>query len=522
MLVAKSAIRAFLARELDSFAWMKKLNRDQLLRELVELHPIPRFQTEPWLHQLVCFYIGICYPRFIFHLDMGLGKTKIILDLIRHQQRAGRLQHALVGVPRLINIVSWLDDVERHSTLEPNPVIVEDIDEKWRALSEPQGDLTIIDYQGLALATCKKKCGKLVRDDAKIKKLQRIYNFIDFDELHKLRNDDSLWFNVADHLSKHAEFVYGNTGTLFGRKPEVIWPQFYLIDRGETFGTNKSLFRASFFTAKQTAWAVKWEFNRRSSRELQRFLDHRSLRYDDREVHDLPKVIALPMVLDMGAEQREHYLRAVQGVIDARSAGGDASTLEAPWIRMRQIVSGYLKWSDAYGDHLLEFKDNPKLQALESVLDQLDEGQKIIICYDYTDTGRMISNFLNHHGIKHEWYYGGTKDKPGARRRFMEDPECVGFVMNSEAGGTGTDGLQKVCHVMFFFENPAPFETRKQTVKRIDRPGQEHRPRIYDPIFRKTVDQGIIDNHNEGRDLYEDVIKGRGSQAKLKGFLLGS
>lgn len=520
MLIAKSAVDAFLARDLDSFAWMKKLSRGQLLDELADLHPLPRFQTEPWLHQLVCFYIGICYPRFIYHLDMGLGKTKIILDLIRHRQRAGQLKHALVGVPRLINIVSWLDDVERHSTLEPNPVIVEDIDEKWRRLSEPEGDITIIDYQGFSLAVCKKKGGKLVRDDKKIKKLQQLYNFVDLDELHKLRNDESLWFSNMDKLAKTADYVYGNTGTLFGRKPEVIWPQFYLVDRGETFGTNRALFRASFFKPKPGYWATTWEFDKTTSRTLHRMLAHRSIRYDDQEVHDLPKVMPIPMILDMGEEQRGHYLRAVQGVIDA--SNGKPEDLEAPWIRMRQIVSGYLKWKDAYGDHLLEFKQNPKLEALESVLDQLGEDQKIIICYDYTDTGRMISRFLQAQGVKHEWYYGGTKDKPGARRRFMEDPSVRAFVMNSEAGGTGTDGLQKCCNVMFFFENPAPFETRKQTVKRIDRPGQQHRPRIYDPIFRRTVDQGIIDNHKEGTDLYEAVIGGRYGKAKLKGFLLGS
>ena len=515
MLIARQAIAEFLDRDFNSYLWMKRLKRAEILAELKQFKVKPEFVTEPWLHQLVCFYIGLCEPRFLFLLDMGLGKSKILLDLIWHALRDGSLDKALVLVPRLVNIDSWMDDVVRHSALEPWHVMVEDIEEKWYRLAYPHGDLTIIDYQGLSLAVCDKKKGKLVRNEKKMAHLQRTYNFINLDESHKLKNHNNLWFSLARQLTKHADRVYATTGTLFGKEVEDLWSQFFLVDRGETFGENLGLFRASFFVPKAHSFGDEYVFQSHMSGKLNRMIQNRSLRYDDDEVDELPKLTFVPVNLDMTPEQREHYLRAVQGLVDAK--GGDASAIDAPWLRMRQICSGYLKWRDATGDHLIRFKGNPKLAALERYLDEMGDS-KMVVCYDYTDTGRMIHERLIELKIKHEWFYGGTKDKPGSRQRFLTDPSCMVFLMNSEAGGTGNDGLQKVARYMYFFESPTPPITRKQTEKRIHRPGQQRRSFIYDPVLRGSVERGILNSLQEGRDLYDSIVKGRFSKATLLGL----
>lgn len=518
MLISSTAVDAFIHRPFNDYKWLKKLSRAEIERELAYLALRPVFKTEPWLHQLVCFYIALCEPDFIFLLDMGLGKSKIIQDIITHRLRQKRIRRALVTVPRLINIDSWLDDVERHSDLEPNPVMVEDIGEKWRLLSEPRGDLTIIDYHGLALATCYKKKGKLYKDPKKIEHLQRIYSGLQaYDESHKLANWDSLWFSICSDLSAAARYRYGATGTLFGHDPIGAAPQFYLIDRGETFGENEALMRKAFFTGKVDQFrGTKWTFDRRKSRLLYRMIGNRSLRYEDSEVQELPKMQRIPLRLEMGEEQREHYMRALDGLIDAKSSG-NPEKMEAPYVKLRQISSGYLRWRDELGPHEIRFKHNPKLSALERLIDEMGDS-KIIIPYVYTPTGQLISDRLAELGINHEWLYGGTKDKVACRRRFMEDRRCRAFVMNAEAGGTGNDGLQKVARYLYFFESPTSPITRKQTEKRMHRPGQEWRSYCYDPILKRGGDQKILDNINEGRDLYEEIVGGRISRSD---FLTG-
>lgn len=525
MLIKREAVVEFLRRPLSNYLWVKSLTREQILDELHTLRIRPIFKTKPWLHQLACFLIAMTEPDFLFLLDMGLGKSKLILDLITQRQREGRLAHALVTVPRRINIESWRDDIELHSELFATLVDCEDIEEKWERIAYPRDtDLTVIDYPSLHLClTEKRKVGKAKKgalrpDEKRVAHVQKLYNFVALDEIHKLANDQSLWFMLMRRLTAHCEFTYGLTGTLFGgeegtQDPEMIWPQFFLVDRGATFGENKGLFRASFFTSKANKWGRgdKHTFDVKTSAKLNEVLQHRSLRYDETEVLDLPKRVPRIERFTMTEEQWGHYLRAVEGVIEA---GGDKFKCEGAWIKMRRIISGYLTWKDEYGDHIVHFKQNPKLDGLERLIDEAHSRTKILVCYDYTETGRMICERVKSMGLGYEWFYGGTKNQPESKRRFMEDPKCRVMVANSEAIGTGNDGLQRVSRRLMFYETPTPPIRRKQTVKRIDRFGGVGRAFVYDLVMRRSIDAGILANLAAGVDAFESVVNGRRKPAK--------
>lgn len=505
MLIDREAIRAYLERDFNSYLWMKKLAAERILRELADMKPRPRFKTEPWLHQLVCFYIGIVEPRFLFLLDMGLGKSKILADLLGYRIRTKAVERGIITVPRLINIDSWMDDLARHSWLEPNPVTSTEIDGKREALLNPRGEVTVVDYHGLRLALSKKDGRKLVRDEKRVRQFQKLYGFVGIDEIHKLSNHSTLQDSIMTKLTGRADFVYGSTGTLFGHDPQALWNQFYLVDRGETFGENLGIFRASLFTAKTTPFKVKYVFNKRMEHDLHRMLQNKSIRYEEGEVHELPKRVMLKRVIDLTAEQRGHYVNALEGIIHA---GGKLMELDAQWLRMRQIASGYLAWKDDYGRHHKAFAVNPKMEALVSVADEIN-GSKLVVSYEYTETGRLIVERLKKEGYDVEWLYGGSKDPAACRRRFIEDPKCRVLVMNSEAGGTGNDGLQKVARHLVFYETPTSPTTRQQVLKRIHRPGQEHRCFIIDLIADKSLDGGILADIAEGLDCHERVVNGK-------------
>jgi hypothetical protein len=515
MAISKRAVDAFLERDLDSFTWMKRLTREAILRELDAFRVRPTFKTRPWLHQLVCFYIGLCNPRFLFLLDMGLGKSKIIADIITQLLREKKLSRALITVPRLVNIDSWTDDLERHSDLGYQRVDCEDIEEKRERLLFPpkDADVTLIDYQGLHWAMCDKVRGakgrgKLVKNEAAVRRLQQIYSLIDADESHKLANPDSLWFSIMRDATANADYVFATTGTLFGRDVQAAWPQFFLVDGGATLGKNIGIFREAFFEHKVGGWKEEWKFIKRMDRTLHRMLQHRSIRYAEGEVPeiDLPPRLEIQRRMMMTDEQRTHYLNALEGIINA---GGVLGNLDGQWTRMRQICSGYLQWRDANGEHVLRFAKNPKLDELESRLEEMLPNGKVVVAYDYTETGRLISERLTVLGIGHEWFWGGSKDHGAQRRRFMEDKQCEVFVMNSSAGGEGTDGLQKVARYEVLFESPTSPTLRTQTIKRVHRSGQRHRSFIYDLVMRHSLEVGILQAIAEGIDVHERIVNGK-------------
>jgi SNF2 family DNA or RNA helicase len=70
---------------------------------------------------------------------------------------------------------------------------------------------------------------------------------------------------------------------------------------------------------------------------------------------------------------------------------------------------------------------------------------------------------------------------------------------------------------MILYESPSSPTERKQVIKRIHRPGQEHRCFIYDLTYRGTVESGILQDIAEGNDLYDKVVNGRITRSALLG-----
>lgn len=511
-MISKEALRAYRSRRFDDHTWMKALSEDELWDEIRRFRVKPRFKTPPWKHQLVAFLLGMTYPEFLFSLDMGTGKTLILLNILQQQLRERTVRRGLVLVPRILNIDGWRQDTERHCDLEPHLVTATGIDEKWDMLENPRGDFTVIDYTGFHLATMlPPKKGSRTKhrqaDDKKLAKLRRRYDFGALDESHKAANHQSLWFAQLRQFTRDLRRCYASTGTLFSPPNlEPIWSQFYLVDRGMTFGENLGCFRETFFTAEPHHFKGQvLKYNRDSTPLLNKMIGHRSIRYEDYEVQDLPKRVHRRVFCEMGEEQHHQYLVMLEKMLNAPE---DPKEREAYWLRLRQITAGYLIWDDSTGRHRVNFRDNPKLDELERWIDEAGD-KKVVVSHEYTASGELIVERLKKLKIKHEWLYGGTKDPIACKQRFMDDPECRVFVMNSAAGGTGVDGLQKVSPYMLMYESPASPTTRSQTIKRVHRPGQPERTFIVDFLCTGSVDKGILDTVEEGKSLHDMIMAGR-------------
>lgn len=523
MVMKKGAVEEYLNRRMNSYQWIKKLSQDQLAEELKSFKVKPYFKTNPWKHQLACFLIGMTEPRFLKLLDMGAGKTKIILDIATQLQREKRFKKGLVLVPRLVNFESWETACEVHSDLEPL-ICDGSIEEKWEKLITSKADLSLIDYAGLQLAVSrktiitkgKKKVPGFLPDAKKIRQLKKVYNFAALDESHKVQNPESLRFRILKPLTKNFDFVYPLTGTLFGRNPESLWSQFYLADRGETFGSTLGVFREGFFVETPGAWGkVDRQFDKKKTRLLHKFIQNKSIRYDEHELDSLPELTTNNILLSFGEEQRKHYLRALEGLINAQ---GKLRDIDSAWVRMRQILSGYLQWRDEYGDHLIRFKENPKLEMLLEIIEDSGDS-KVVVSTEYTQSGALITEALKDLKIGYDWLYGKTKDPKQCVTSFKTNPDKRVLVMNSEAGGTGVDGLQAVSRYLVFFESPPSPLTRKQTLKRVHRPGQTRRTFIYDLTIKKSIDVRILDFIKEGNDLHSGVVDGSFNVSALIGAL---
>ena len=511
-IISKTAIKAFLERDRNDFSWVKRVPAADM-----EEHVYSRwnaFHTKPWLHQLANFAIGMEQPQFLFNLFAGAGKTKLVADLIRFHKLKSGLKRVLVSMPNIINIETWANQLDRHAPDLTYERLEGNKSDRFELINQ-RADIYLINRAGLSVYMTEiskekdskgKPLGRVVNPHAK-KDFTSLFDGggLVIDEIHDLGNPSSLAYRLHKSLSNKLEFRYGMSGTLFGRDPTLMQPQFNLIDHGHTLGETLALFRSAFCIEQYHRFkGVEYAFDESKADLLHEFMQHRSLRYEDWECVDMPKRIPIVDQLGWGDEQLVYYKRVLE---DYKGIKLNKNL----YINLRQIASGFVGYEDEEGAKAkIIFDDNPKADRMIQLLDEIPLDAKLVVVNQYIVTGGIIRDALDKAKIKYAQIWGGVKHPLAEFRRFMTDPKCRVLQANYKSIGIGTDGLQDVANYLYFFESPPDPITREQTERRFYRPGQKKRVFIYDAVLRgEIIANRILKSLAEGKDLQRAVNEGK-------------
>lgn len=207
----------------------------------------------------------------------------------------------------------------------------------------------------------------------------------------------------------------------------------------------------------------------------------------------------------LGLEARDYYKRAIENAIEAK---GNFQQLESVYVNMRQITSGFvtIKDKELNAKEYIPFAENPKLDALQDLIEEMPPDRKLLVYHTYIYTGELIAARLKEMKIKHLRLYGGTKDKDGTLAKFLDDPSYQVLVLNND---TGAKGLNLQCaNYLVFFESPDSDSVRSQAIKRIHRTGQTRPCFFYDLLVRNSIDMKIQTYLRQGRNLFRAIIDG--------------
>lgn len=518
MSLPKEVVREFLARKLDNHVWMKTLSEEKVDEAIAALTPPPVFRTKPRLHQKVCFLLGLAYPEFFFQLDMGTGKTYIVLMLLDYFMQIKLCNRAVVLVPVDEAVWGWEEQIQEHAPGVPYVCMTGSSAEKWDTYKHLHQGLAITTYMGLVHMVCgrtsiiiKDKKTGAEKDSGKkklqpvLKKVEEFCDGIDaliMDESTVVGNHSSLPYRVCNAISKRTEIHYALAGRPFGRDPTLVWSQYNLVDRGFTLGPTLGLFRGVFFTEKP-GWFGGWEykFDRTMEEDLARTLAHRSIQYTARECVDLPPVVRIVEKVAFPAATETYYKQVIDRV---KAAKGNYKEIQNSFIMMRQISSGFMGFTDDdTGEKAqVEFDDNPKLDRMLERVEEALDGHKQIIFYEFTWSGRRIFEALNARKINARWIWSGTEDSKKDIHDFKTKKKPEVLVLQSRIGAFSLN-LQ-VASYSHYYESPIPVIVRDQSEKRTERDGQlSDKVFMIDYVVRGTMDDKILRFHKEGRDLYE-------------------
>lgn len=320
---------------------------------------------------------------------------------------------------------------------------------------------------------------------------------------------DSLTFDLIAKLRKVAKVRYALAGRPFGRDPIMLWAQHYLIDDGETLGTTRGMFREVFYNATKNRFggpfSMDYSFKQSMRPVLADMIQHRSITYGENECVDIPKVQPITELLPLPQEAEAYWDRLLKDLIAAR---GDFRMSKNIFLRMRQISSGFLGFhNDETGEKAeIEFAQNPKLDRLLELVDEVPEGHGAVIFYEFTHSGRRIVRELEERGYDPVWLWSGTKDPDAEFERFenSKQPVCV---LNNRVGAYSLDGLQKIANYDIEYEAPVSVIDWEQARKRLARQGQLRRVFQYSLLVAGTADEKIRAFHREGQELFQALLR---------------
>ena len=520
--VKPEAIERYIAAADKDHDYVKDYKRSKLITSLPDLE----LHTRPRLHQLQTLYLTTYYRNLLLYLDMGAGKTKIILDTIRFRKKHHGLRSALVITLNLASAYTWAEECDKHApdlvyTILDGPKL-----NRIELVETEEPDLFITNYHSLPMLLCERvplanARGKAYENKAYPKFLKRLIpkvNCLVVDEVHMLSNPNGLFWRLANSIGQSCAFRYALSGTPFDRDPKPLFGQFKLIDHGETFGETLGPFHTAFYDWKQGFFGGTWVFNEKMMPSVARMSRNRAITYVSDEFTDIPAITSQTITCKQTKDMKARYTKLVEAV----KGESDRQKLENAFVNLRQCTSGYQTLVDKVDEDQLElemlglkskqrvrtyveFTRNPKMEALTGLVLGLAATEKFIIFCEYKHSVRMISAMLDRNKIKHQKLFGETKDKKAALDIFYRDPKCRGLVANNASAAMSINP-QYVCRYGIFYESSVRPAIRAQAEKRLHRTGQERPVIMYDIVVAGSVDQRIAAWVKEGKDLLEELM----------------
>jgi hypothetical protein len=512
MPISSEAIERFLSHS-AKLPWdVKGKPIDELISRVERLsNATYKPKTTPRPHQLEATAFALEVPHCLVFMKMRLGKTKTLLDWAAQLRAGGRWEKGkgLIITPRPIVTDVWDDEIRKHSEFKFR-LVRNDLSDFLEALAS-DCDLIVTAMTGLQRMLCqvkrdeKKGVGHRRVDYKLVKDIAQEISLAGVDEIHKCGNPSTVNFKVVAALTENCRFFMGLTGTPAGRDPFKVWGQAFLADRGETLGNSYYFFEQAFGKKRESpfSWSgFETVFDPARMPALDRKLDQIAISYGWDGYIDMPQVQYNVVNLKMSPEQSRLYQEVIDKIIQSKKQD---ETLEASFVRLRQISSGFLPFVNDNGEERVQFiKDASKLAWIEEFLDEAPRETKIIICHDFTLSGQMLCDHLKTIKVPHLWMYGGTKDKTKMVREFQTSKRTNVLVANSAVMELGIN--LDACDYMCFYESPVSPTIRQQAEARPMSPERKDRPINVDDLVCSAVERKILGFIREGKTLLANLI----------------
>ena len=465
-----------------------------------------KFKTKPYKHQMTALEKSWNKENFAYFMEMGTGKTKVLIDNLAMLYDKGKVDGALIVAPKGV-VKTWYEQelpthlpnhIENVTVLwQPN--ITKTQQEKLESLFEIETALHIIIMNVEAFST-----DKGVKFASKF--LNSHKTLMAVDESTTIKTPTAKRTKNIIDLGKFAKYRRIMTGSPITKNPLDLYTQCefldpYLLDFASYYSFRNRYAEMKTMHLRGRSIQVVSEF--KNLGELSETVKTFSERVLKEDCLDLPPKIFMKRHVALTTDQKRIYNQMKEQALAILNGKMTTTmTVLTQLMRLHQITCGHFTADDGSTQPV----DSNRLNELMSILDET-EGKAIIWANYQLSVGEIIQRIVKEYGEdSYVHYYGLTsqEDRQDNIRKFQNDPNCRFIIGTPQTGGYGITLTQ--AHTVIYYSNSYDLEKRLQSEDRAHRIGQKKTVTYIDLIAEDTVDEKIVKALRDKINIASEVL----------------
>ena len=469
-----------------------------------------RYKTKPYDHQLKALKKSWAQKNYALFMEMGTGKSKVLVDNIAMLYDNGAIRGALIVAPKgvyknwdQIEFPVHLPDHVEHTKVLWEANITKKKQTELDTLFDGKEELKILIMNVEAFSTSKG--------------LDFAHSFLNIflgraligiDESTTIKSPTAKRTKNILTIGELAKYRRILTGSPVTKSPLDLYSQCEFLDPWLLGHNSYYSFRARY------ANMVKRNFGGRSVQlvtsyrrldELGDKLDDFSYRVLKEDCLDLPEKVFTKRIVELSKEQKEIYAQLKETALAFTEDGKVMSTVNVmtQLMRLHQVTCGTFKADDGTVKHL----PNNRIQALMDCLEETD-GKVIIWATYREDIKKIVESLKKAYGEASTVEYHGGVDATLRQEHIAQFQQVKGptryFVGNPQTGGYGI--TLTAANTVIYYSNSYDLEKRLQSEDRAHRIGQTGSVTYVDLIAEGTIDEKIVKSLRNKIDIANEIM----------------
>jgi SNF2 family DNA or RNA helicase len=474
-----------------------------------------KYKLPPFNHQQDALDYGWDRTEFGLFMEMGTGKSKVLIDNMGMLYQSGQINFALVIAPKGVyrnwvakEIPEHMSDDIPHRVIRWVASANKKQQEEMRSVKDKFDGLTIFVMNVESFSSLKgQKAGKWMAN------MFGSQGMIAIDESTTIKNHKAK--RTKSLMTIAAAFKYRRllTGSPVTKSPMDIYSQCEFLRPGLLGYDSYYAFQGRYAVVQRKTMgqaAFQQIVGFKNLGELTERIDMFSFRVLKKDCLDLPEKIYTARYVGMTKEQFDMYEQIRKHAMVMLETGemSTAPAVITQMLRLQQIMSGHLKTDD--GD-LLTFPSK-RMEALEEIINEHD-GKAIIwsrFRHDIIGITQMLNKKFGE-GCAAAYFGDTSDDERNDIVANFQNPNhpLKYFVGNPATAGYGLTLTE--ANLVVYYANDFNLETRMQSEDRAHRIGQKNNVTYIDLICEGSIDERIVKALRAKIDIGAKVL---GEEAK--------